>query len=441
MTKPLVAIVGRPNVGKSTLVNRLSCTKAAIVHESVGVTRDRSYHDCDWSGCEFQLIDTGGIEARRTEDRFSSDIKTQALLACDEAAVIIMVIDGSVELSDEDEDVARIIRKFNKPTILVVNKIDNPDQELQDWRYKKLGLGHPLAISATHGTSTGDLLDQVVAYLKELNDDAHDEVLDDSEIRIAVIGRPNVGKSSLVNKLSATKRAIVADFSGTTRDAIDICFDYKGEHIRLVDTCGMRKKSQVHEDVEYYSCVRGLQAMDKASVCLLVIDSAEGMCEQDQKLASMAIDRGCALVLVLNKQDLIRSPQDRQKLEESLAVRNTLASWAERVSISALTGKSVMKVLDAALKAHAHHGAQVKTSQLNNLITKIREAGHTITHKNRRLKIHYATQTGAHPPVFTFFCNGRDLIDDAYIRFLENRLRASFDLSGTPIQLKFRNKD
>ena len=440
MTKPLVAIVGRPNVGKSTLVNRLATTKTAIVHESVGVTRDRSYHDCDWCGHEFQLIDTGGIEARRTDDRFSSDIKTQALLACDEASVIIMVLDGSVEVTDEDEDVARIIRKFKKPVILVVNKIDNPDYELEDWRYQKLGLGTPLAISATHGTSTGDLLDRVVSHLKDLAP-VQEDVLDDSEIRIAVIGRPNVGKSSLVNKLSKTERSIVADFSGTTRDAIDICFDYKGKRIRLVDTCGMRKKSQVHEDVEYYSCVRGLQAMDKASVCLLVIDSAEGMCEQDQKLAAMAIDRGCALVLVLNKQDLITQDDARQKLEESLLMRNTLANWALRVNISALTGKSVMKVLDAALIAHANHGSEIKTSQLNNLVTKIREPGHTRVQKNRRLKIHYATQTGTHPPVFTFFCNARDLIDDAYMRFLENRLRETFDLRGTPIQLKFRNKD
>ena len=440
MTKPLVAIVGRPNVGKSTLVNRLATTKTAIVHESVGVTRDRSYHDCDWCGHEFQLIDTGGIEARRTDDRFSSDIKTQALLACDEASVIIMVLDGSVEVTDEDEDVARIIRKFKKPVILVVNKIDNPDYELEDWRYQKLGLGTPLAISATHGTSTGDLLDRVVSHLKDLAP-VQEDVLDDSEIRIAVIGRPNVGKSSLVNKLSKTERSIVADFSGTTRDAIDICFDYKGKRIRLVDTCGMRKKSQVHEDVEYYSCVRGLQAMDKASVCLLVIDSAEGMCEQDQKLAAMAIDRGCALVLVLNKQDLITQDDARQKLEESLLMRNTLANWALRVNISALTGKSVMKVLDAALIVHANHGSEIKTSQLNNLVTKIREAGHTRVQKNRRLKIHYATQTGTHPPVFTFFCNARDLIDDAYMRFLENRLRETFDLRGTPIQLKFRNKD
>lgn len=438
MSKPLVAIVGRPNVGKSTLVNRLATTKSAIVHESRGVTRDRSYHACDWNGREFTLIDTGGIESLKSKDRFALGIREQALLGCDEADVIVMVVDGCIGLTDEDETVAQIVRRMHKPVFLVVNKIDNPDEVLDSWNYLKLGLGEPRAISATHGTATGDLLDDIVNALP-----THEEAPqpEDSSVAIAVIGRPNVGKSSLVNKLSRSQRSLVADYAGTTRDAIDITFDYKGQTIRLVDTAGMRKKTQVHEDVEYYSMVRGLQAMDKADVCLLVIDAHEGMTEQDQKLAGMAIDRGCALVLVLNKTDLLRDEQDHQKLLDSFAIRLTFATWAEQISICALTGKSVNKALDAALRAYRAHASSIKTSQLNNLVTKIREAGHTIVHKNRRFKIHYVTQTGYCPPEFTFFCNAKDLLDDAYMRFLENRLRETFDLQGTPIRLKFRNKD
>ena len=348
------------------------------------------------------------------------------------------MVDGSIGLTDEDETVAQIVRRMHKPVFLVVNKIDNPDEVLDSWNYLKLGLGEPRAISATHGTATGDLLDDIVNALP-----THEEAPQpkDSSVAIAVIGRPNVGKSSLVNKLSRSQRSLVADYAGTTRDAIDITFDYKGQTIRLVDTAGMRKKAQVHEDVEYYSMVRGLQAMDKADVCLLVIDAHEGMTEQDQKLAGMAIDRGCALVLVLNKTDLLRDEQDRQKLLDSFAIRLTFATWAEQISICALTGKSVNKALDAALRAYRAHASSIKTSQLNNLVTKIREAGHTIVHKNRRFKIHYVTQTGYCPPEFTFFCNAKDLLDDAYMRFLENRLRETFDLQGTPIRLKFRNKD
>ena len=439
MTKPLVAIVGRPNVGKSTLVNRLATTKTAIVHESRGVTRDRSYHDCDWRGVDFTLIDTGGIESQKSTDVFALGIREQALLACEEADVIVQVVDGTIGVLEEDEEVARIVRRLHKPCFLAVNKIDNPETVIDDWMYLSLGLGSPIAISATHGTQTGDLLDLIVESFKCIVQE--DSPYGDDMLSIAVIGRPNVGKSSLVNKLSKTNRSLVANIAGTTRDAIDICFEYHDTPIRLVDTAGMRKKSQVHEDVEYYSLVRGLQAMDKADVALMVIDAAEGMTEQDQKLMGMANDRGCALVLVINKIDLLSSEEDKLKLKDSLAIRLTFATWAKQVQISALTGKNTNKILDAAIAAAHARSSHLKTSQLNALITRIREAGHTIVHKSRRLKIHYATQTGDNPPQITFFCNAKDLLDDAYIRFLENRLREAFDLSGTPIELKFRNKE
>lgn len=439
MQKPVVAIVGRPNVGKSTLVNRLAVSREAIVHESRGVTRDRSYHDCDWNGREFTLIDTGGIESVHSKDVFAPRIREQALVACDEADAIVFVVDGSVGVTDEDEEVARVVRASKKPVFLVVNKIDNPEAQLDSWNYYSLGVGEPQALSASHGHGTGDLLDEVIAALP--TDDGYEEPADDGALNVAIIGRPNVGKSSLANRLAKRERFIVADLAGTTRDATDTLISWKDNLIRLVDTAGMRKKTQVHEDVEYYSLVRGLQAMDRADVCLLVVDSTVGVTEQDQKLMGMAVDRGCAIVIVLNKWDLIDTDEKRDRVMASLGQRMSFASWAPSVNISALTGRSTDRVLAAALRVAQNHSQQIKTPQLNKLITQVRESGHTVTSKNRRLKINYGTQTGSKPPVFSFWCNAPDLIDDNYERFLENRLRATFDLEGTPIRLRFRRKD
>jgi GTP-binding protein len=440
MSKPIVAVVGRPNVGKSTLVNRLAVNRDAIVHESRGVTRDRSYHDCDWNGREFTLIDTGGIESIKSKDVFAPRIREQALAACDEADVIVFVVDGTVGVTDEDEEVARVVRRSGKPVFLCVNKLDDPNQDLNAWDYYSLGVGEPRGISAGHGHGTGDLLDDVVAALPPEDDDEPEE-RDEGVLNVAIIGRPNVGKSSLTNRLAKRNRSIVSDIAGTTRDAVDIHIDWKGNRIRLVDTAGMRKKTQVHEDVEYYSLVRGLQAMDKADVCLLVVDASVGVTEQDQKLAGMAIDRGCALVIVLNKWDLIDTDEKRDAVVQSLDQRMTFCRWAPSVNVSALTGRATDKALAAAVKAAQNHRRQVKTSELNRLVTAIRESGHTVTYRNRRLKVHYGTQTGTEPPVFTFFCNAPDLVDDNYERFLENRLRETFDLEGTPVRLRFRRKD
>ena len=440
MSKPIVAVVGRPDVGKSTLVNRLAVNRDAIVHESRGVTRDRSYHDCDWNGREFTLIDTGGIESIKSKDVFAPRIREQALAACDEADVIVFVVDGTVGVTDEDEEVARVVRRSGKPVFLCVNKLDDPNQDLNAWDYYSLGVGEPRGISAGHGHGTGDLLDDVVAALPPEDDDEPEE-RDEGVLNVAIIGRPNVGKSSLTNRLAKRNRSIVSDIAGTTRDAVDIHIDWKGNRIRLVDTAGMRKKTQVHEDVEYYSLVRGLQAMDKADVCLLVVDASVGVTEQDQKLAGMAIDRGCALVIVLNKWDLIDTDEKRDAVVQSLDQRMTFCRWAPSVNVSALTGRATDKALAAAVKAAQNHRRQVKTSELNRLVTAIRESGHTVTYRNRRLKVHYGTQTGTEPPVFTFFCNAPDLVDDNYERFLENRLRETFDLEGTPVRLRFRRKD
>ena len=437
MPKPVVAVVGRPNVGKSTLVNRIAVSRDAIVHESRGVTRDRSYHDADWNGRDFTLIDTGGIESVKSKDVFAPRIREQALLACEEADVIVFVVDGTTGVTDEDEEVARVLRKQDKPVFLVVNKKDDPATE-QDglWDFYALGVGEPRPLSAGHGHGTGDLLDDIVAAFPEPTD----EEPEDDMLSLAIVGRPNVGKSSLANRLANKKRSIVSDVAGTTRDAIDTVIEWKGQPIKLVDTAGMRKKTQVHEDVEYYSLVRGLQAIDRADVCLLVVDAAVGVTEQDQKVANMAIDRGCGLVLVLNKWDLVETEQQRNDIVASIEKRLAFAPWVPYVNVSALTGRATDKVLALAVRAAESHQAQLKTSELNALLAEIREGGHTRSDKGRRLKIQYATQTGSKPPVLTFWCNAPDLVDDNFERFLENRLRARFDLTGTPVRLKFRRK-
>ena len=437
MPKPIVAIVGRPNVGKSTLVNRLAEVREAIVHESRGVTRDRSYHTTDWNGRSFVLVDTGGIESVKSTDTFAPRIREQAIAACDEADAIIFVVDGSVGVTDEDEEVARILRKGDKPVFLMVNKCDDPSSEDEKlWEFYSLGIGEPRPLSALHGHGTGDLLDDIVAVLPE--DAVDDDLVED--LSVAIIGRPNVGKSSLTNRLLGANRSIVSEIAGTTRDAIDSFVDHNGTIIKLVDTAGIRKTNQVHEDVEYYSYVRGLMAMDKADVCLLVVDSSIGVTEQDQKLANMAVDRGCALVLLLNKWDLIDDAQKQEELKMSLAQRMAFAPWAPTLNISALTGRAVGKVFDACLAAAAAHSRVIKTSELNDFLAGLRESGHTVSDKGRRLKLMYATQTGTEPPVLTFFCNFPDLVDDNFERYLENRIRERFDLVGTPIRLRFRKK-
>ena len=440
MSKPIVAIVGRPNVGKSTLVNRIGQTADAIVHQSRGVTRDRSYHEADWNGRQFILVDTGGIEPLKSEDVFSGSIRDQALAACEEAAVILFVVDGTTGVTEEDESVARMLKRVKAPVFLLVNKLDNPDRELDSlWEFYSLGAGEPIPVSALHGHGTGDLLDDVVALFPP-----EDEVEEDSDpdsLSVAIIGRPNAGKSSLFNKIIGSDRSIVSNIAGTTRDAIDTIVERDGKRYRLVDTAGIRKKSTVYENIEYYSMVRGLRAIDRADVALLVVDASTGMTEQDQKVANLAIERGCALVILLNKWDLLKDDLAREQVMETVARRMTLAPWASVLRISALTGRSIEKIwalIDAAAGARE---ATISTSKLNQMLTEMREFGHTVVDGKRRLRMHYVTQTGTKPPVFTFFVNHPDMVNDTYRRYVENRMRASFDFKGTPIRLHFRSKD
>lgn len=438
--KPVVAIVGRPNVGKSTLVNRLAGTNDAIVHESRGVTRDRSYHDADWNGREFILVDTGGIEPMKSDDVFSTSIRDQALAAAEEADVVLFVVDGSVGVTEEDESVARMLKRVKKPILLLVNKLDNPAREDERlWEFYSLGIGDPRPISAHHGHGTGDLLDEVVALLPE-EEDSEPELYPDA-LGVAIIGRPNAGKSSLFNKVIGSERSIVSDIAGTTRDAIDTYIERDGRRYRLVDTAGIRKKSTGYENIEYYSMVRGLRAIDRADVALLVVDSGVGMTEQDQKVANLAIERGCALVILLNKWDLLDDDYKREKALDTVARRMTLAPWAPMLRISALTGRSVEKIWKLIDEAAAERAKTISTSALNRFLTGLREFGHTIVDGKRRLRMHYVTQTGTNPPAFTFFVNHPDLVNDTYRRYVENRMRTEFGFKGTPIRLYFHKKN
>lgn len=437
MSKPILAIVGRPNVGKSTLVNRIAQNNEAIVHEMRGVTRDRSYHEADWNGRDFTLIDTGGIEMENS-DRFQSSIRNQALLATEEADVIVFLVDGSAGINADDEAVARILHRSNKPILLAVNKMDNPNDESAMWEFMSLGLGEPWPVSALHGTGTGDLLDEVVALFPE-DDGVEEEPLD--SIEVAIVGRPNAGKSSLTNKLTNDERSIVSDVAGTTRDAIDTTVEHDGQLFTIIDTAGLRKKSAIDEDVEYYGFVRALRAMDRANVVLLVIDGTIGLTDQDQRVAGMAAERGCAMVIVLNKWDLVEGPEAKADVRERIEDRLTFVGYAPVIAISALSGKNVHRIWDAIEKAYRAYSSTISTSKLNNWLQDIRDFGHTVTKGKKILKLKYVTQTATEPPQFTFFCNHPDLVEPSFERYLENRLRKSFDLEGTPVRFRFKKKD
>ncbi len=438
MALPIVAVVGRPNVGKSTFVNRIAQADDAIVHEMRGVTRDRSYHEAEWNGVPFTLIDTGGIEMGM-DDAFQGSIRTQAFSATREADVILFLVDGKTGINVDDEEVARILRRGDKPVILVVNKMDTPGSTDEMWEFCRLGLGDPWPVSAIHGIGTGDLLDEVTNFLKQLPARAEDEEVRDS-INVAIIGRPNAGKSSLTNAMTNLERSIVSDVAGTTRDAIDTTIEHDGRCYTIVDTAGLRRKSQIDEDVEYYGFVRAMRAIDRADVALLVVDASIGLTDQDQRVAGYAAERDCAMVILLNKWDLVEGPEAKQEVRDRVADRLTFVGFAKTIAICAKSGKNVVNIWSAIDEAYANHGQIISTSRLNAWMQEIRDFGHTVTEGKRRLKIKYVTQTATRPPQFTFFCNHPDLVNDNYKRYLENRLRKAFDLTGTPVRLRFKKK-
>ncbi len=439
MPLPIIAVVGRPNVGKSTFVNRIAQADEAIVHEMRGVTRDRSYHIADWNGVSFKLIDTGGIEMG-DDDKFQGRIRNQALEATREADLILFIVDGKTGIMADDEAVARILQRSDKPVMLLVNKMDTPNKFDAMWEFYSLGLGDPWPISASHGNGTGDLLDAVVDKLRDLGLDKDIEP-DPASVNIAIIGRPNAGKSSLTNKLTNNERSIVSDIAGTTRDAVDTLVEHDGKLYTIVDTAGLRKKSHIDEDVEYYGFVRAMRAIDRANVALLVVDSEIGLTNEDQRVAGFAAERGCALVIVLNKWDLAGSLEEKQKLRETIEDRMMFVGYAPVVAIVAKTGKNVDRIWNAIDQVFANYSQNISTSALNTWLGEIRETGHTVSKGRKILRMKYMTQTDSRPPRFTFFVNHPDLINDTFRRFLENRMRKSFDLSGTPVYFKFKKKD
>jgi GTP-binding protein len=452
-------------VGKSTFVNRIAQAKDAIVHEQRGVTRDRSYHRADWNGIDFTLVDTGGIEMS-DDDAFQTPIRNQAVMAMGEADAIIFIVDGTTGPPTDDIAVAKMLKRSEKPVLLVVNKMDDPGREDALWEFYSLGLDEPWPVSSVHGHGTGDVLDALVAVLPKPDDGEDAEI---SAINVAIIGRPNAGKSSLSNQLIGRERSIVSDVAGTTRDAIDAIVtrkchpapeagssraaqqtgemagddsqDEDTQTYRIIDTAGLRKKSLIDEDVEYYGFVRALRAIDRANVALLVVDSTLGLTDQDQRVAAISHERGCALVILLNKWDLLETIEEREAVREQIADRMMFVGYAPVIAISAKTGRSVHRIWDAINRAYANYSGQISTPKLNAFLTDIRDFGHTVSKGKMRLRINYVTQTGTCPPFFTFFANHPQIIDDTYRRYLENRLRQMFDLEGTPIIMKFKKKD
>ncbi|MEF9841651.1 MAG: ribosome biogenesis GTPase Der [Raoultibacter sp.] len=438
MPLPIVAVVGRPNVGKSTFVNRLAEADEAIVHAMRGVTRDRSYHEADWNGVHFTLIDTGGIEMSDA-DAFQGSIRNQAFAATHEADLILFLVDGKTGINVDDEEVARILQRGNKPIMLIVNKMDTPNNNDDMWEFCRLGLGDPWPVSAMHGTGSGDLLDAMVEQLKALPQIEEEE--DADSISVAIIGRPNAGKSSLTNILSDNNRSIVSDVAGTTRDAIDTTIVHEGQSYTLIDTAGLRRKSQIDEDVEYYGFVRAMRAIDRAQVALLVIDATLGLTDQDQRVAGFASERGCAMVVVLNKWDLIEGPEAKAEIRELIEDRLGFVGYAPVIAVSALTGKSVQRIWGAVNEAYTNYSQSVSTSRLNSWLQEIRDFGHSVSQGKKLLRVKYVTQTSTQPPQFTFFANHPEIVDGNYERYLENRMRKAFNFVGTPIHIKFKRKD
>lgn len=435
MSKPIVAVVGRPNVGKSTLFNQIGKKKLSIVDDMAGVTRDRIYMDATWLDKEFTLIDTGGIEIK-TADKMLTAIKIQAKIAIEEADSIIFVVDGRAGLTSEDYEVAKFLRGASKPIILAVNKIDSVNMEQEAYEFYKLGLGEPISISASNALNLGDLLDAVIKTFPENTE----EVRDEDEIRIAVIGRPNVGKSSLVNKMLGEERVIVSDIPGTTRDAIDTHFFLDGTKFTLIDTAGMRKKSKIDEPVERYSVIRSLRAIDRADVVLMLIEAPVGVTEQDKKIAGYAHDSGKSCVIVVNKWDIYPNKHDRStnRFTDNLRERLGFLQYAPVVYASALTGQRVDRVTELIKFVSEQQHMRIQTSVLNELIRDAVAVNPPPSKKGKSAKIFFVTQADICPPRFIIFVNEPELLHFSYLRFIENRLRETFGFEGTPLKFVVR---
>lgn len=437
MSKPIVAVVGRPNVGKSTLFNKLTGKRIAIVEDTPGVTRDRIYGDAEWLDYSFTLIDTGGIEPVK-DDIISVQMRRQAQLAIDTADVILFLTDGREGITSADSDVADMLRRCKKPIVLAVNKVDHPKFEDVVCDFYALGIGEPMTISAEQGLGLGDLLDAIVAHFPK-----HDAEEEGEAVRIAFAGKPNVGKSSLVNKLLGQERTIVSDIPGTTRDAIDSPFEVDGESYILVDTAGIRRKRAIEdESVERYSVIRSLGAIRRADVVLIVIDASSGMSEQDVKIAGYAHEEGKASAIIVNKWDLIE--KDTHTIEifkKKLKADLSFMDYVPMLFISAKTGQRVNKIMDLVRLVYEQNCRRISTGVLNDIVNEAISVNEPPTDNGRRLKIYYATQVSTKPPTFVLFVNDADLMHFSYKRYLENYLRKSFGLDATPIRIIARTRE
>ena len=436
--KPIVAIVGRPNVGKSTLFNNLVGDKIAIVDDLPGVTRDRLYRDTEWSGSEFVIVDTGGLEPRNN-DFLMAKIKEQAEVAMNEADVILFVVDGKSGLNPLDEEIAYILRKKNKPVILCVNKIDNFFEQQDDvYDFYGLGFEYLVPISGEHKVNLGDMLDIVVDIIGKMDFPEEDEEV----LKLAVIGKPNAGKSSLVNKLSGEERTIVSDIAGTTRDAIDTLIEYKDNIYMLIDTSVIRRKSKVEESLEYYSVLRALKAIKRADVCILMLDAKEGLTEQDKRIAGIAAEELKPIIIVMNKWDLVenRNNTTMKKMKEELYAELPFLSYAPIEFVSALTGQRTTNLLEIADRIYEEYTKRISTGLLNTILKDAVLMNNPPTRKGRVIKINYATQVSVAPPKFVLFCNYPELIHFSYARYIENKFREAFGFDGSPIMISFENK-
>ena len=437
MPKPLVAIVGRPNVGKSLLFNKLTGQRTAIVEDTPGVTRDRIYGSCEWNGRNFDIVDTGGIEPS-TDNEILIFMRRQAEIAIALADVIIMVTDVKVGMTAADADVANMLKRSKKPVALAVNKCDSVGHTNPDvFEFYGLGLGDPIEVSAVHGHGTGDLLDFCVAHLPEKDAEEDDEDV----IKVAIIGKPNVGKSSLLNKILGEERVIVSNVAGTTRDAIDSYFENEHGKYRFIDTAGMRRKSKVDDAIEKYSNLRTIASIERSDVCLILIDANEGVTEQDTKIAGLAHEAGKACIIVVNKWDAVeKDDKTMDKMTENVRRDLSYMLYAPVVFISALTGQRVEKLFETINAAANQSAMRITTGMLNTILADATARVQPPTDKGRRLKIYYMTQVGVKPPHFVAFCNDARLFHFSYQRYLENQIREVFGLTGTPIRLTIRQR-
>lgn len=438
MSKPVVAIVGRPNVGKSTLFNKLIGTRLSIVDDKPGVTRDRIYGDCEWLGHNFLLVDTGGIEPN-TDDVILSQMRSQAEIAIDTADVILLVTDLRCGVVATDQEVANMLQKSGKPIVLCVNKCDTigaPDPEF--YEFYNLGLGDPYPVSSIHGLGTGDLLDEIIKYFPEESDE---DEQDEEVINVAIIGKPNAGKSSLVNKISGTERAIVSDIAGTTRDTTDTYIENKYGKFNFIDTAGLRRKSRVNDNIEKYSIIRARMAVERANVCVIMIDATEGFTEQDSKVAGIAIEQGKACIIAVNKWDAVEKDGNTMKeFREKLAVDFSFMSYAPIIFISAKTGQRIDRLFETIVFVHSQNSMRISTGKLNEVLSVATARVQPPSDKGKRLKIFYMTQASTRPPTFVFFVNNAELFHFSYQRYLENQIREIFGLDGTPVRFIVRER-